>query len=85
MLLKELDLDIPEVLIAQEPAAERDSCRLMHLRSDGGLGHRRFKELPSLLRPGDLVVFNDSRVFAARVRARKITGRRGRVVVREAR
>ena len=74
MLLEELDLDIPEELIAQEPAERRDSCRLMHLRSDGGLGHHRFKELPSLLRPGDLIVFNDSRVFAARVRARKITG-----------
>ncbi len=74
MLLEELDLDIPEELIAQEPAKERDSCRLMHLRSDGRPGHHRFRELPSLLQPGDLMVFNDSRVFAARVKARKVTG-----------
>ena len=74
MLLDELDFDIPEELIAQEPAEPRDSCRLMHLRADGEHGHSRFSDLPGLLRPGDLLVFNDSRVLPARVRAHKPTG-----------
>lgn len=74
MRLEELDVDVPQELIAQEPAETRDSCRLMVMRTDGRLGHRRFGELPGLLRPGDLLVLNDSRVIPARLNARKPTG-----------
>jgi S-adenosylmethionine:tRNA ribosyltransferase-isomerase len=72
--LEELDFDFPEELIAQQPAKPRDSCRLMHLRADGSRGHGIFSELPGLLRAGDTLVFNDSRVLPARVQARKETG-----------
>jgi S-adenosylmethionine:tRNA ribosyltransferase-isomerase len=72
--LEELDFDFPEELIAQRPLEPRDSCRLMHLRAGGGRGHVLFSALPDLLRAGDTLVFNDSRVLPARVHARKTTG-----------
>jgi S-adenosylmethionine:tRNA ribosyltransferase-isomerase len=77
--LEELDFAFPEELIAQRPVEPRDSCRLMHLTEDGKVSHRAFTDLPGLLRPGDTVVFNDSRVLPARVQAYKPTG--GRVEV----
>lgn len=76
MLLEELDFDFPEELIAQKPAEPRDSCRLMHLRQDGSRRHKRFSDLPTLLHPGDTLVFNDSRVLPARVHGTKATGGR---------
>jgi len=79
MRLEELDFDIPQGLIAQEPADPRDSCRLMYLPSRGEREHLVFSDLPGLLRAGDTLVLNDSRVLAARVEARKPTG--GRVEV----
>ena len=74
MLLEELDFHIPEDLIAQHPVEPRDSCRLMFLRGGGGHPHHVFSELPDLLRPGDTLVFNDSRVLPARVHVRKPSG-----------
>lgn len=74
MRLEELDLAIPEELIAQEPAEPRDSCRLMHLEAGGERRHRVFSELPSLLRAGDVLVFNDSKVLPARVQAQRLSG-----------
>lgn len=74
MRLEELDLDIPEALIAQQPAEPRDSCRLLHLGAGGGLQHTVFSSLPDLLRPGDTLVLNDSRVLPARLEARRATG-----------
>ena len=51
--------DLPADLIAQHPAAQRSASRLLHLdRSSGALLDRRFTDLPSLLRPNDLLVFN---------------------------
>lgn len=72
--LEEIDFDFPEELIAQRPAEPRDSCRLLHLGPGGERAHLVFSELPNLLRPGDTLVFNDSRVLPARVEARKPTG-----------
>jgi S-adenosylmethionine:tRNA ribosyltransferase-isomerase len=72
--LEELDFVIPEGLIAQRPAEPRDSCRLMYLAADGRHRHSRFSALPELLRAGDTLVFNDSRVLPARLRALKPTG-----------
>lgn len=63
-----LDYVLPEELIAQQPCAERDRSRLLVVHRDrDALEHRIFHELPSLLRPGDLLVLNNSRVLHARV------------------
>jgi S-adenosylmethionine:tRNA ribosyltransferase-isomerase len=63
-----LEYELPEELIAQEPAEPRDSARLLVLdRGGGGLEDRVFSELPALLRPGDCLVANRSRVIPARL------------------
>lgn len=60
--------DLPQELIAQTPLDRRDSSRLMTLdKKTGTVGHRQFYELPKLLRPGDCLVMNDSRVLPARL------------------
>src|SRR5262245_16552753 len=62
------DYTLPEHLIAQHPAAERDAARLLVVRRDtGSIEHRTFRALPDLLAPGDLVVLNDTRVLPARL------------------
>jgi S-adenosylmethionine:tRNA ribosyltransferase-isomerase len=68
MLVRDFDYDLPPELIAQEPLADRAASRLLHLeRASGRLADRGFRDLPGLLRPDDLVVFNDTRVFPARL------------------
>lgn len=76
MRLEDLDFAFPEELIAQHPAEPRDSCRLMHLRGDGSHVHQRFDGLPLCLLAGDTLVFNDSKVLPARMRAHKASGGR---------
>ena len=77
MRTEELDFQLPPELIAQEPPPERSASRLLHYRrSDRRVSHRSFAELPEILRPGDLLVFNDARVLPARFRLRKPTGGR---------
>lgn len=67
--------DLPEELIAQHPPRERTASRLLHLEGENGACHdRQFTELLSLLRPNDLMVFNDTRVIPARLFGRKSTG-----------
>jgi S-adenosylmethionine:tRNA ribosyltransferase-isomerase len=67
--------ELPEELIAQEPLAERDRSRLLVLdRSAGFTRHQRFACLPELLRPGDRLVFNDTKVIPARLHCRKSSG-----------
>jgi S-adenosylmethionine:tRNA ribosyltransferase-isomerase len=69
------EYDLPEELIAQTPIEPRDASRLMVVnRSTGDIGHQRFRDLSTFLRPGDLLVHNDSRVIPARMFARKPTG-----------
>ena len=63
----DFDYPLPAERIAQEPLAERDASRLLHVVSDGGLEDREFRELPALLRPGDLLVVNATRVRRARL------------------
>jgi S-adenosylmethionine:tRNA ribosyltransferase-isomerase len=71
--LADFDYSLPAELIAQFPAPERAGSRLLHV--DGPrLADLRFTDLPTLLKPGDLLVFNDTRVINARVRGRKPTG-----------
>ena len=70
------DYHLPEHLIAQHPAAERDSARLLVVwRATRTLTHHTFRDLPDLLASGDLVVLNDTRVLPARlVGRREVTG-----------
>ena len=71
--LSDFDYALPPELIAQFPLAERSSSRLL----DGRRGvpvDRKFTELPALLQPGDLLVFNNTKVLNARLRAVKATG-----------
>jgi len=75
MQLSEFDYDVPKELIAQQPLARRDQSRLMVLnRRDRTVEHRRFSDLPGSLRPGDVLVANDTRVIPARLYGRKETG-----------
>ncbi len=71
--------DLPPELIAQEPLAERSASRLLVLERGAGLRDAGFRDLPDLLSPGDLLVFNDTKVVAARLSGVKPTG--GRVEV----
>jgi len=67
--------ELPPSLIAQHPLAERSASRLLTLDgASGALTDRGFKDLPSLLEPGDLLVFNDTKVVPARLFGRKETG-----------
>jgi len=61
------DFELPEELIALRPARPRDSARLLHVRADGGLEDRVVRDAPSLFHPGDVLVFNDTRVIPARL------------------
>jgi S-adenosylmethionine:tRNA ribosyltransferase-isomerase len=66
----DFDFELPKELIAQQPAPVRDQSRLLVLwRRSGRVEHRRFSDLPEYLRPGDVLVLNDSRVIPARLRA----------------
>ncbi|MCX5821719.1 MAG: tRNA preQ1(34) S-adenosylmethionine ribosyltransferase-isomerase QueA [Deltaproteobacteria bacterium] len=75
MKLEEFAYNLPEELIAQEPAAVRDRSRMMVVhRKTGEIELRTFRDLPEYLGDGDVVVVNDSRVFPARLIGRKETG-----------
>jgi Queuosine biosynthesis protein len=77
MRLSELDYDLPEELIAQEPLARRDEARLLVLnRKSKSVEHSRFYKLVRHLREGDLIVLNDTRVLPARLFAQKESGGR---------
>jgi S-adenosylmethionine:tRNA ribosyltransferase-isomerase len=75
MRTDDLDFHLPPELIAQSPPAERAASRLLHYRRDDrSIAHRTFSDLPSLLRAGDVLVFNDARVVPARFSLRRQTG-----------
>jgi S-adenosylmethionine:tRNA ribosyltransferase-isomerase len=79
--LSDFDYDLPPELIAQHPASERASSRLLHVDAAGALHDRRFGDLVSLLRADDLLVVNDTRVIKARLHGRKDTGGEVEVLV----
>ncbi|MDX1377028.1 MAG: tRNA preQ1(34) S-adenosylmethionine ribosyltransferase-isomerase QueA [Burkholderiales bacterium] len=81
MRLSEFDYALPEALIAQHPAPERAQSRLLHLDAAGALHDRRFRDLPDLVAPQDLVVLNDTRVIRARLFGHKPTGGKVEVFV----
>jgi S-adenosylmethionine:tRNA ribosyltransferase-isomerase len=71
--------DLPTELIAQRPPTMRSGSRLLHLPAGAAPADLKFTDLPGLLRPGDLLVFNDTRVIPARIVGAKATG--GRVEI----
>lgn len=68
--LADFDFVLPEALVAQAPARPRDAARLLHVAPDA-LADRGVRDLPGLLRAGDVLVANDTRVIPARLRARR--------------
>ena len=74
MQIADLDYELPEGLIAQEPLAERDASRLLVVDvASSGIEERMFADLPTLL-PSSLFIFNDTRVFPARLTGHNVTG-----------
>ena len=71
--LSDFDFALPPELIAQQPAPERTASRLLHVNG-AQLNDLYFSDLPGLLRAGDLLVFNDTRVIKARLHGRKASG-----------
>lgn len=73
--LSAYDFDLPAALIAQQPPARRGDSRLLVLDRKGGTWeHRQFRDITAYIRKGDLLLLNDTRVFRARLRARRETG-----------
>ena len=74
--------DLPPELIAQAPLPERSASRLLHVPpGDAAFADRRVRDLPSLLQPGDLLVFNDTRVIPARLFGQKASGGRVEILI----
>ncbi len=72
MRLSDFDFPLPRELIAAHPAKPREAARLLLIPAAGGVADHHIGDLPELLRPGDILVFNDTKVIPAR-----LTGRRG--------
>jgi S-adenosylmethionine:tRNA ribosyltransferase-isomerase len=82
MRVADFHFDLPDALIARHPLAERRSSRLLVLDGESGaLAHRQFADLLECLRPGDLMVFNDTRVIPARLFGQKATGGRVEILI----
>jgi S-adenosylmethionine:tRNA ribosyltransferase-isomerase len=80
--LDDFDYTLPQELIAQFPAPERAGSRLLHLDGrTGALADRRLAEIVDLVAPGDVMVFNDTRVMRARLAGRKQSGGRIEIMV----
>jgi len=72
VLVSDFHYDLPEGLIAQQPLSDRAASRLLHLSgATGAIADRQFRDFPNLLRSGDLLVFNNTRVFPARLYGRR--------------
>src|SRR4051794_16277347 len=74
MRVSDFDFELPEQLIALHPAEPRDSARLLVIDPVQGLADRRIPDLLTLLRPGDVLVVNDTRVLPAELRGTRIRG-----------
>jgi S-adenosylmethionine:tRNA ribosyltransferase-isomerase len=85
VLRSDFDYTLPEELIAQSPLPERAASRLLVLdRKSGVIDDRCMRDLPDLLEPGDLLVFNDTRVVAARLFGTKSSGGRVEILLERA-
>lgn len=69
--IEDYDYPLPDQRIARHPLAERDTCLLLVRDPQGGLSTRRFSDLPALLPPDSMLVYNNTRVINARLRFRK--------------
>src|SRR5215469_14376369 len=76
MRVADFSFDLPRELIAPHPCEPRDAARLLFIPASGRFEDRQIKDLPVLLRPGDLLVFNDTKVIPAR-----LIGRRGQAKI----
>ncbi|RMF45968.1 MAG: tRNA preQ1(34) S-adenosylmethionine ribosyltransferase-isomerase QueA [Anaerolineae bacterium] len=83
MRTSDFDYELPPEFIAQHPAEPRDASRLLVLdRADGSITHRHFRDIGAYLRPGDVLVINQTRVIPARLYARKIpTGGKAEILL----
>jgi S-adenosylmethionine:tRNA ribosyltransferase-isomerase len=82
MRRSDFQFELPAELIAQYPTQQRPASRLLHLQANTGqLVDRQFRDFPSLLQPGDLLVLNDTRVIPARLQGQKDTGGKVEVLV----
>jgi S-adenosylmethionine:tRNA ribosyltransferase-isomerase len=81
--LTSYDYELPEECIAQQPTEHRDQSRLLVLENTGGLTHTRFESILDYLRPGDLLIRNDTKVFPARLIGQKETGGRVEMLLLE--
>ncbi|HSQ05390.1 MAG TPA: tRNA preQ1(34) S-adenosylmethionine ribosyltransferase-isomerase QueA [Burkholderiales bacterium] len=82
MRLEDFDYPLPTELIAQTPARERSASRLLHLDgATGMLADLQFRNIAGLIPPGDVMVFNDTRVIKARLAGRKESGGRVEVLI----
>jgi S-adenosylmethionine:tRNA ribosyltransferase-isomerase len=82
MRLADFNFELPPALIARHPLAERRASRLLTLDgATGAVGHRQFADLLEHVRPGDLMVFNNTRVIPARLFGQKATGGRLEILV----
>jgi S-adenosylmethionine:tRNA ribosyltransferase-isomerase len=80
--LSDFDYTLPEELIAQHPPAERGLSRLLHLDGpSGALTDRQFRDLPLLVAPRDVLIFNNTKVVKARLHGRKETGGSAEVLI----
>jgi S-adenosylmethionine:tRNA ribosyltransferase-isomerase len=80
--LDDYNYHLPDTLIAQVPAADRDGSRLLHLnRTHGAVSHRQFKDVVSLLHPSDVMVVNNTRVVPGRLHGRKVTGGKAEMLI----
>ena len=80
MKVSEFQFDLPEALIARYPTKERTASRLMHLSADG-LEHLQFTDVIDLINPGDLLIFNNTRVIPARLLGQKASGGKVEVLI----
>src|SRR5258706_2917328 len=77
MRVDAFDFDLPEELIALRPTSPRDAARLLVVRENGTREHGGVRDLPDLLRAGDVLVVNDTKVFPARLHGRRVARKGG--------
>ena len=83
MQIADFDYELPESRIAQTPIEPRDAAKLLVDRGSGAPDHRHVSDLPELLREGDLLVLNETRVIPARLRLQRATGGAAEVLLLE--
>lgn len=74
MLLSQFDYNLPDELIAQRPLGQRTASRLLSVPASGQFQDRHFYDLPTIIAPGDILIFNNTRVIPARLYGRKLSG-----------